>query len=136
LASTTWTGASGAPGQTVLTNSITVTHSSNAAYWLNVTAGGDLVDAGAAHTIGITNVKVVHNAGQDDLSANTAFPGTAPRTVRLLGTATNTPHAFDTTGDSQTVPVQFQISIPLGTFAATYTATITVLVDQRKPPTT
>ena len=135
LASTTWTGASGAPGQTVLTNSITVTHSSNAAYWLNVTADGDL-DAGNGHTIGITNVKVVHNAGQDDLSANTAFPGTAPRTVRLLGTGTNTPHAFNTTGDSETVPVQFQISIPLGTFAATYTATITVLVDQRKPPTT
>ena len=136
LASTTWTGASGAPGQTVLTNSITVTHSSNAAYWLNVTAGGDLTNASSGNTIGITNVKVVHNAGQDDLSANTAFPGSAPRTVTLLGTGTNTPHAFDTTGDSQTVPVQFQISIPLGTFAAPYTATITVLVDQRKPPTT
>src|SRR6267143_5474185 len=79
VASPTWSGASAAPGQTVLTNSITVTHSSNAAYWLNVTAGGDLADGGAAHTIGITNVKVVHNAGQDDLGANTAFPGTAPR---------------------------------------------------------
>src|SRR5439155_18398074 len=96
----------------------------------------DDLKAGNGHTIGITNVKVVHNAGQDDLSANTAFPATAPRTVRLLGTGTNTPHAFDTTGDSETVPVQFQISIPLGTFAATYTAPITVLVDRRKPPTT
>jgi hypothetical protein len=134
LATPTWTGASAAPGQTVLTNSIVVTHSSNAAYWLNVTAGGDL--SGGGHTIGIANVKVVHNAGSDDLSANTAFPGTAPRTVRLLGSGTNTPHAFDSTGNSQTVPVQFQIAIPLGTFAATYTASITVLVDQRKPPTT
>src|SRR6267378_1231003 len=134
LATLTWTGASGAPGQTVLTNSIVVTHSSNAAYWVNVTAGGDLSD-GSGHTIGSANVKVVHNAGSDDLSANTAFPGTAPRTVRLLGAGANIPHAFDSAGDSETVPVQFQIAIPLGTFAATYTASITVLVDQRKPPT-
>jgi len=135
LATPTWTGTSAAPGQTVLTNSIVVTHSSNAAYWVNVTAGGDLSD-GSGHTIGSANVKVVHNAGSDDLSANTAFPGTAPRTVRLLGAGANIPHAFDSAGDSETVPVQFQIAIPLGTFAATYTASITVLVDQRKPPTT
>ena len=132
LASTIWTGASAAPGQTVSTNSITVTHSSNAAYWFNVTAGGDLSD-GSIHTIGITNVKVVHT-GQDDLSANTSFPGSAPRTVTLLGTST-TPHVFDDTGDSQAVPVQFQISIPLGTFAATYTVAVTVKVEQRAPPT-
>ncbi len=133
LSTTTWSGAAAAPGATVATNTVTVTHSSNAAYWLNVTASGDLSD-GAGHTIAITNVKAVSSAG-NDLSTNTTFPGTAPRTVTVRGTSTM-PHAFDSAGNSQTTTVQFTIAIPLGTFAATYTTSISVTVVQRRPPTT
>lgn len=120
---TSWTAPSGAPAATVQTPSLNVVHETNMNYTMSV-AAPDMSD-GSGHSIAITNVQLVKTGM---LSANTAFAG-ANVPLYYQGTST-TYKSVETSANSTTDAVAFRISIPIGTFAATYSTTLTFAVTQ------
>ena len=129
-----WAAGGVAPGASSQTGTVTVTHTSNANYKLFVYANGNLVSG--SNTIAIGNVLALAAADlSDDLSSNTAFPGTGSvNPIYLMGSGA-TFHAFAPNTNSTATVVQFQINVPLGTPVGTYTATLVMTVQQQAPPT-
>ncbi|MFQ5920250.1 MAG: hypothetical protein ACE5I4_09455, partial [Thermoplasmata archaeon] len=117
-------------GQTANTNIVTVHRRSNDDFTLRIWFVTDLIKGG--DTIPITNVQILA-AGDptDDITTDTAFDGLGVgNAVYILGSATlwfN--HRTDT--DEDTTTVQFSVTVPFGTPTGTYTAQLTIRIQQQ-----
>lgn len=126
-----WTVSLG-PGEAQSTNSVVVHHRSNDAFTLKVWFVTDLTKG--SDTVSVTNVEILAAADPDDnITADTAFAGLGEANATfILGTSTwYFPHTA--AGNEDTTTVQFRVTIPLGTAPGTYTATLTIKIEQQPP---
>ena len=117
-------------GQTVNTNTITVTYRSNDDFNLTIWFTTHLIMG--AETIDISNVQILAAADpSDNITVDTPFTGLGEsNAVYILGSATwYFPHAAD--ANQNTTMVQFSVSIPFGQAFGTYTAQLTIRIQQR-----
>ncbi|MFQ5908897.1 MAG: hypothetical protein ACE5JE_08770 [Thermoplasmata archaeon] len=117
-------------GQTVNSNTITVTYRSNDDFNLTVWFTTHLVKGG--DTIDISNVQILAAAdANDNITSDTAFAGLGEANlVYILGTSSwFFPHAVD--ANENTTVVQFSVFIPLGQAFGTYTAQLVVKIQQK-----
>ena len=124
-----WTVSLG-PGDTQSTNTVTVTRRSNDDFVLRVWFVSHL--DGGNGTIDIGNVRILAAADlNDNITADTAFTGLGEtNSVYILGSATwwfN--HSTET--DQDTTSVRFSVAVPYGTLNGTYTASLTIRIQQR-----
>ncbi len=126
-----WTVTTG-PGTSASTSTVTITRRSNDDFrmklWFvtHLTFGPD--------AIAITNVQILAAADAgDNITSDTPIAGLGEtNAVYVLGTASwYFPHSSNTDGD--TTAVQFRVTIPMGTGPGSYTAALTVKVEQRPP---
>lgn len=124
-----WSAGSLNPGEDATSNVVTVTHRSNRAYNMLVWFDTTLTN-GASDTIAVTNINITASADtNDEIYTDTFFAGlTSTNSVTIRSSGVNGTH--DVSGDSQTTSVQFGVSVPLGTPTGTYTATLTIRVEQ------
>ena len=124
-----WTVTLG-PGDTQNTNTVAVTRQSNDDFVLRIWFVTHL-DSGS-NTIDISNVQILAAADpNDNITVDTPFTGLGEaNAVYILGSATwwfN--HSTDT--DEDTTSVQFSVTVPFGTLNGTYTAQLTIRIEQR-----
>ncbi len=89
----------------------------------------DLVDG--SNTIGIDNVTILAAADpNDNITSDTAFAGLGiGNAVYIFGSASWW-FAHSTDSDENTVVVQFSVTVPYGTPNGTYTAQLTIRIQQ------
>jgi hypothetical protein len=118
-----------APGQNGSTNTVTITHISNRDYRVRVWFVGHLTSG--PNMINVSNVKVLAAADPNDaVLADTAFTGIGQSNSIYIRGSGSTSVLHDATGNSTTTVIQLNITVPLGTQAGTYVATLTVRVEQ------
>jgi hypothetical protein len=122
--------AAGFRGQTVNSNTITVTYRSNDDFNLTIWFTTHLVKGG--DTIDISNVQILAAAdANDNITSDTAFAGLGEANlVYILGSASwFFPHATD--ANENTTVVQFSVFLPLGQAMGTYTAQLVIKIQQK-----
>jgi hypothetical protein len=122
--------ATGVRGQTVNTNTITVTYRSNDDYNLTIWFTTHLVMG--AETIGITNVTILAAAdANDNITSDIGFTGLGEANlVYILGSASwFFPHAPD--ANENTTVVQFSVFLPIAQEFGTYSAQLVIRIQQK-----
>ena len=122
--------ATGFRGQTVNTNTITVTYRSNDDFNLTIWFTTHLIKGG--DTIDISNVQILAAADlNDNITSDTPFVGLGEANlVYILGSASwYFPHATD--ASENTTVVQFSVFIPGSQAFGTYTAQLVIRIQQK-----
>ncbi|MFQ5908655.1 MAG: DUF2341 domain-containing protein [Thermoplasmata archaeon] len=117
-------------GQTVNSNTITVTYRSNDDFNLTIWFTTHLLKGG--DTIDISNVQILAAADpNDNITSDTAFTGLGEANlVYILGSSTwFFPHATD--ANENTTVVQFSVFFPIAQAFGTYTAQLVIRIQQR-----
>ncbi|RLF44812.1 MAG: hypothetical protein DRN09_02645, partial [Thermoplasmata archaeon] len=124
-----WVGVSAKPGENDVSNTVTITYSSNYDYNISIWFFENLQNQTTGDTIPIAgNVYLLASADpNDDINADTTFAGIGEANAVDIF---NDSGSFPANGTSQTVNVQFKVYIPYGTMHGFYRANVGVKIDQ------
>jgi hypothetical protein len=117
----------GAPGMIETSNVFTIDYISNADYTLIIYFDDNLTQVDGPDVIGINgNLSLIENADEsDDISINTTFSGIGEENAIAVLVNRSTPND----GSFSTVDVQFELSIPFGTWG-TYSSNIIKKIER------
>lgn len=123
-----WDAGTIAPGASGTSTAVAVTHRSNRAYDLKVWFDTHLTSG--ANTIDVSNINITA-AGDtnDDVLADTAFAGLTETNALIIRNDTSN-GTHEVSANSATTNVQFRVFVPFGTASGSYTANLTIKVEQ------
>ncbi len=118
------------PGDTQSTNAVTVYYRSNDDFRMRIWFVTHLVDG--SNTIDITNVQILAAADpNDNVTSDIQFTGLGIGNAEYIFGSDVWWFAHSTDIDENTVVVQFSVTVPYGTVDGTYTAQLTIRMQQR-----
>ncbi len=118
------------PGDTQSTNTVTVYYRSNDDFRMRVWFVTNLEDG--SNTIDITNVQILAAADpNDNITSDLTFNGLGIGNAEYIFGSATWWFSHSTDSDEDTVDVQFSVTVPFGTTNGTYTAQLTIRIQQR-----